>query len=1483
MSPRLGGQSDKIGNRYERAWTTARLLEVLAGRAEWVRVEPLGDLGKGVEFVLRGPQGLDEAHQVKRQSGNANEWTFARLKDLGIWEAAWKHIEAGRDYHFVSTVPFRPLQELTDRVRDSNDLASFIQESLPGTLNLLFQQVVSLCGGTPIAYRLLRRFHVRLIDEAELRRNNNVMAEWMLEGGSGAQSSALLGELADDSFDAVLTADRILEALRPHGLRRRLAVSSRGLAERVHVQTSSWLAQAGLQMLNPVIARNEAERLRGLVSAAERVHFLTGAAGSGKTAVLHQAVTGLVAEGVPTLAVRIDRFGELGSTADLGEQSNLGVSPVAALAAAADGRPAVLVIDQLDAVSSASGRLRNNFDVVAGLVIEAMAIADLHVVLGCRRYDLEEDHRILALKKRYEATVLSVAPLDEGQVEAAVVSLGLSAAALSPGQRELLRLPLHLMLLAVIADEPEALDFTSGQRLFDAYWEHKRRAVRERREPWKVRFGEVMGRLAEVISERQELSVPVSALDAEDLADDADVLVSEQVLVRDGGKIAFFHESVFDYAFARQWVNRRSSIVDFLTSGEQELFRRGQVRQIMVHLRSTDPVRFVEEARALLVSERVRFHIKDSALAVLSRLEDPGSAEADMLLEAGGVWSELGPRLRSRLRSPAWFARLDADGHVAVWLRADAVRQEHALGLMAGAVSALPGRVAELLAEHTETPFYPAWLRQVARFADPGADRALFDLVLGGIRGGHYDGHERLLWHTVHGLVEGHCEWVVEVFAAFLAERPAGLAVDGSGRVALLKSRSHQSSGLVRKTAEGAPRCFRDALLPYLLQVMTATAKGSDGGGRRLDAQFSLRFPEADSGHDLGRELFYAMAWVLRWSAETDPVEARPALERLAEDPHESAQWLLYQGLSGGGAAYAEWAGELLLQGRHRFLSGYSSNGVWAARQVLEAISPHLSDALFGRLEAEIRDLRFPWEQGRPAWYAFTLLSAMEEGRLSEAGRRRLAELRRAVGTERPPEPQGVITGRVEAPIPAEAAARMSDGNWLQAMAKHTGRGEGASPFKGGALEQSRVLQEQAKQDPERFARLALRLTAEVDPVYGDALLIGLGEAGPLAEEDLVFDAVRHIASLGHSANDCRLGSALLPYSKTVPLDLVELLRDRLLCAEDPADDGVRIWSGDGAGNQVPDVWLSGFNTARGSLPEILAELLFRDVDGERTALVAPYLDRLAEEPAITVRACLARLFAAAMRHAGPIATAASWKLLRADDALLAEQPVVGLLVLLGGEDPGAIAPVVTRMLAAQGEAVRETGGRLAAFAGLEWGVPAHLDAVLASEDSAARKGAAGLVAQRLPSAGGTGIAAEALTVFMNDTSDEVRREAAQVVGALRGHALRPFEGVLTALMASASFPNAVPYLLHTLEQAPDRVDRLVLACARRYVEVFGAEVADLRTGAAADAREVGRLVIRGLAQTRSSEDRAALLDVLDRLLLSDAYGVDELVNAFER
>ena len=203
-------------------------------------------------------------------------------------------------------------------------------------------------------------------------------------------------------------------------------------------------------------------------------------------------------------------------------------------------------------------------------------------------------------------------------------------------------------------------------------------------------------------------------------------------------------------------------------------------------------------------------------------------------------------------------------------------------------------------------------------------------------------------------------------------------------------------------------------------------------------------------------------------------------------------------------------------------------------------------------------------------------------------------------------------------------------------------------------------------------------------------------------------------------------------------------------------------------------------------------------------------------------------------------------------------------------------------MLASEDAEAREAGGVMAAFAALEWSRPELMEQAL-SGDIHVRKGVAEVCAERVDRTSDAGLATASLIRLMNDDEDEVRKAAAAVAPHLREHPLQPFAQLLTALIDSPSYDHATPQLLLTLQYAPDKVDELVLKAAQRFIDVFGKDAADIRTGAAGDAHYISELVVRGLAQSRDRAHRAALLDVLDLLLELGVYGINDAIAESER
>jgi hypothetical protein len=1338
-------------------------------------------------------------------------------------------------------------------------------------------------GSHEAAWQALQGLEVLWPDERDLTHMNAALAGLLLEGAAPPLAAVGLGSVVADHLRVPLDAVKLVELLEPLGLRPRRLLGSLTNRQDVRGILAGWQENVGRELLQPAIQRAEAAVLTDqLRNSPRRLLFVVGEAGRGKSVVLHQAVAQIEADGWPVLALRLDHIEPFSSTIELGRRKGLDVSPVTALAAAAQDGPSMLVVDQLDAVSLASGRMPASFEAVTELLREARAFPGMRVILACRKFDVDNDHRIRALAGAEEVTQIPVGPLATEQVDAAVLAMGLAADQLTDRQRELLMTPLHLVLLHSIADQPDALAFGTEIQLFDAYWDRKRYDCRQQRPQQPLRFPQVISVLVEAMSERQRLSAPVSVLDDNDLGGDADVLISQGVLVPHGSELAFFHESFFDYAFARHWLAGRQTLEKFLHSGEQELFRRTQVRQILIRLHGDDAERFVSEVEAVLTDPDTRFHIKDMVLAFLRALTEPTVAEWELMSRLIAAGLPFAGRLWLTMRTLPWFERLDAEGVIADGLAsADNADHRRVLELMLGAVKERPDRIAGLVAPYAgRTPDYPAWLSWIIRFGNIYESRALFELVTAAIRRGDFEGIEHALWLGVHGLSQQQPGWAAELLGTYLAESSHAFDVDTAGRVTALKLTEHALIELTAQSAEGAPQAFLERLVPYLLQVMQLTGAQPAGhpmAGRNL----SHSHPVDGPAHDLDDALSRGTAAALRKLVTAKPETARPILEILAADPHDAAQWFLYEGLRAAGEHYADWAAALLLEGDHRLISGYAENPVWTTRRLLEAITPHVPAKSFAALERAVIDLRPSW-QTTVGWASFTLLSGMAESRLSKTGRQQLGELRRRFKMEQPPAP-GARGGYVRPLILPEADGHLSDEQWLASMNEYNTGTADYETLQGGAHELSQVLKNQAIAEPIRFARLALRLDDQAHPAYSQAILIALADTTEYINPRLVFDVIRHIGSLGYEEHQDWLGWPLRKYlDDEIPDDIVQIILDRALHAASPAEDSWQDTDGHGA-HYGGDIFMAGFNSARGISASILGDLLIHDATGHRTALVVPSLPRLAEDPVVAVRCCVAHLLTACLRYARTEVMAAFEILVAADDRLLATRQVLDLIGYVGLGQPQPIEPVIGRMLHSIYPEVREAGGWMAAFAGLDLGLDHLLTATCGSVDAPTRKGAARQCAHRLARTSNPQAAAAALRQFMTDHDQEVQEAAAEVAAALRGRPLRPHAKTLKALIESPSFSHALPQLLITLRDAPDRIDDLVIQSTRRFLDLHGTEASDLSTAAAAQAPEIGRLVLRAYTQASGATARAATLDLIDGLLLSGTYDMAQLVDEAER
>ena len=741
--PLPGGPSDKAGNRYELIWTVRSMIRVMRGEAEWIHLEPAGSEGEGIEFSLKTSNEI-EYHQVKRQLTGRGVWPLRELYARGVLDQFCQRLEdSSANCVFTSTHAAHPLDELVYRARQSGSFEDFERHFLGSvTWSGHFDQI-HVSWPSPSredTYERLRRIRVRTISEGELRDLVESSLGTLIAGDPSVTRSVLM-DFAFEQVHQRLTSKDIWDFLGSLGLSKQTWGQDQSVVEGISELNQTY--QASLRPLGiggKTIRRLEVDRILDIFDddQAGSTVLVSGKAGVGKTSTISQTLSRVDDRNWPMLALRVDRLEVSTTPTQLGESVGLPASPVSVLAAVAEGRDCLLVIDQMDAVSLASGRNPEFFDCIGAMLQQAQQFPNMKVLTACRKFDIDNDHRLRDLIGDGGIAIeVPVEEFDEGTVRNLVDDMGLPAASLSQTQLKLLSLPIHLRLLAetVSGNPHESLGFQTAADLYDRFWEYKRAMLRSRVSAAQLRH--VVNQMADHMSRRQALFVSVASLDDHD--ETVAMMVSENILVRDGPRVAFFHEGFFDYIFAREFVASDRDLVPYIKGQEQSLFIRSQVRQVLLHQRDISKQDFARQLEAILSDPDVRMHLKTISLSLLRSIDDPTEDEwnvVEPLLD-----SDLSSHLMAAMYGSApWFDLLDRIGIIQRWLESSddqSVDRSRVLWLLHPLQRVRPTRMAELL-----SPFVgvsESWDERLAGIfvnSDCGAAEEFCTFALALIEGG---------------------------------------------------------------------------------------------------------------------------------------------------------------------------------------------------------------------------------------------------------------------------------------------------------------------------------------------------------------------------------------------------------------------------------------------------------------------------------------------------------------------------------------------------------------------------------------------------------------------------------------------------------------------------------------------------------------------------------------------------------------------------
>lgn len=1124
-----GGVAEKLGNTFEADWAVQQALLVLQADAQTIWIEPLRDAA-GFEFIVTTKDG-PEFHQCKRRGPKARNWTISGITQAGFWgSAVARHTaDAAARFVFVSIDSGGDASRLAENAKRFDTLAEF-QEALSEADRTALSDLITQAhlGDDESAYALLRRTRFETVSESSLR-SATIREARRVFRGDGAAACDILRRCLNDFMSQALSTERLRELVEERGLVARPAALDVTTLERIaklnqRYETSHGPLGVGGQTIPRALAEKIAEGLHGEGDVDFAV--ITGVAGAGKSGVLRQTAMFLEARGVPCLRLRLDSLLQYTTADELGAAlfgPNESPCITLSLAAPEDGF-AVLFIDQLDAISEASGRTIEARDLALDLIREARALPNLKVVVACRSYDLETDRRLRNLgegprSRRFNAELLDI----ENELISFLGALNIDRAAITAKQWDLIRLPINLVHFAQLCLETGRI-ITAGStaELYRELLDKRAKDLLAYNLAWSLHSA--LGAIAERMSATRTLTAPLAILDEYSRA--AELLVSGHLLNPDGDLVRFAHESLFDYCFARAFIRRGLSLYEWLASEEQILFRRTQVRQVLELLRSADRDRYLAELQALLHGNPIRAHIKDAIASWLGTLPDPTEPELDICLALDNGIGEPNFIVRRAFGGPGWVKLLHQRGLLSAWLSlSDQHRKQYALRLLDIALDGEAELAAEVLRswwDHSadRMPELLDWLRypRTAKNIDAIADLyvEVIDRTPDSVVAsrGLPDAADLSMW-AHHGstavarLLEA---WISRWYRAHATGHP-------------FVDRHSDEAHWLREIAKTQPLEFLRTMLRALASAFTREiAEGSDTP--RYQSAFRIDLPDIDDDGDTREERYILdiVRKTLRDMAAREPEAVAALLELLQPTHHFAALHLTLEAIDAGGTKLVALA-RTLLDHLLLFQAGYdeaqSDSGARAIAAVWDVLLPVEKRRLETRILAHFPELADASEVARrdpddPNRRKYTLmylgnvgvaqrniLARIGEARLSPFARLRLFVLGRKFPDATWPEPRS-RGGFVSSPISMEKAKRMLDSHWLGAFQKHRrNREERRFTRRGvvGGVEQlARVLQECVKVDPARFVALLSRFPDGTHPDYARAIVRGVAESDATGE-----------------------------------------------------------------------------------------------------------------------------------------------------------------------------------------------------------------------------------------------------------------------------------------------------------------------------------------------------------------------------------------------
>lgn len=642
MSLEPGGRADKYGNKYENRYLAKLLIRLIRGDLTSIVVEPLGPNHDSVEYITEQKDGTTKHYQCKASNGTSKYWSYSDLAAYDVFTRARDIINQSSKnlYYFISPLPYGELSELCKRSRTNQNAQEFTNFQLTNKdIRAYYDDIAKNLGlnkDSSIDQETLRIFFSKCYFElysagAQSQEDLEEIISVTLTGNQATIRNLLENYATDkDCLGTKIIAPDLIAYLSEKGFFLRNYKCSENVNQRINTINTDYYGvypAVNDQLFHRSATENILQHLKNGKSVI--VH---GKAGSGKSGCLQEVREFLEKESIPYISIKLDTKPPQGSADEYGKTLGLPESPIASLATLAAGKPAVLILDQLDALRWTNSHSSDALSVCKELITQCRAIntledGHLSIIFASRTFDLENDsglQSLFASKAENDQSMwdkVNVGLLTSDELSAII---GPRYNQFSNRMKKLLLTPSSLYVWSKLDDETKNHDIASVQVLMETWWKQILRQCQNACVE-EINIINCKDKLVKMMDDGARFALPLMIFS--DFDREIDALVSSGLLNKNKKLLSFSHQSFLDYFITKESLKRvfmGEDITDIIWKyNEQTPFVRYRLLALLQAVVDTDINMFLLQASNILESSQVRYYFKCTVFEIIGQIQDP--------------------------------------------------------------------------------------------------------------------------------------------------------------------------------------------------------------------------------------------------------------------------------------------------------------------------------------------------------------------------------------------------------------------------------------------------------------------------------------------------------------------------------------------------------------------------------------------------------------------------------------------------------------------------------------------------------------------------------------------------------------------------------------------------------------------------------------------------------------------------------------------